>query len=88
MHTMTRRLLASLFCLACARIAHADEELPFECRRSTEQGTFSGFQVTEENDSIIGKGGGDQRYTQGLRLVFNYHRNAVPCFVQSSAHAP
>lgn len=42
---------------------------------------FSGYRAYEENDSII-KDGGDERYTQGLRLEIAYRRGRTPCWTR------
>ena len=68
----------------------ASADVPFECSTRPPVGSrlprFSGYQASEENDSIIKKGG-DERYTQGLRVSFNFERSAVPCWFQKRGHS-
>jgi hypothetical protein len=94
--TRALRFLATVFCLGRAQrtlaidqtVQPAEEssEVQFECLpRPPNQARVSGYHVYEENDSII-KDGGDDRYTQGLRLAFNFHRSAVACPFQKAGH--
>src|SRR5262245_23018709 len=44
--------------------------------------TFSGYRLYEENDSII-QDGGDERYTQGLRLEIGFRPDRTPCWTRT-----
>ncbi len=65
-----------LWCVATAAWAQ-----PAGCEKGTDS-TFSGYRIYEENDSIIADGG-DERYTQGLRLELAYRRLQTPCWTRA-----
>lgn len=56
------------------------EDTPCDPKRA-QGSSFSGYRVYEENDSIIADGG-DERYTQGLRLEIAYRSGKTPCWTR------
>jgi len=75
---MTKGLWAAVVLVSLTRVAAAQTAPP--CRTNTEPDAprFFGYRAYEENDSII-KDGGDERYTQGLRVEIAYRPSKVPC---------
>jgi hypothetical protein len=77
-----------LFCLVCSILptpAHAQQPTPTPTPAPrptpTPTPTFAGFRLYEENDSIFTIGG-DDRYTQGLRVEVDLHPDKLPTFAQ------
>jgi hypothetical protein len=75
----TRLWVAAL--LAASASAAGAQTGPCRTDSEPEAPTFQGYRISEENDSII-KDGGDERYTQGLRVEVAYRASRVPCFAR------
>jgi hypothetical protein len=61
-------------------------EQPARCDpRAPGDARFAGFHLYEENDTLH-PAGGDERYTQGLRVSVSVNRKARPCWVQRAEH--
>jgi hypothetical protein len=53
---------------------------PASCEKENAS-TFLGYRLYEENDSII-RDGGDERYTQALRVEIPFRRSQTPCWAR------